>query len=134
MQLDSYPIAHTAQLHRTGRGNSASVSLWFASPPVAPVVRPCPAVDKAVSQVRCAIRAVAHVHSRFTRPVFLLTGYPSLNVPENAVTVPGNTPNDCVTTNFVVPSVNSLMYTPLCVTDKRSHGNRVSGVTVVDLP
>ena len=47
-------------------GNSASVSLWLASPPVAPLF--VPAVDEAVSQVWCAVCAVAQVPLTVNQP------------------------------------------------------------------
>lgn len=81
-------------------------------PARSPVVRPCPAVNKAVSQVRRAIRAVAQVPLLVNQPRVFINRVSVFKRPGERCYSSGKYPPDFVTTNCTVPSVIGVMVNP----------------------
>lgn len=98
-------------------GDVAYIQCNACFPARSPVVRPVPAVNKAVTQVWCAVRSVAQVPLLVNHPRVFIDWEAVFKRPGERCYSSGQYPPDFVTTNLQVPSViGAMCYSSLVAT------------------
>lgn len=93
-------------------GDVAYIQCNACFPARRPVVRPVPAVNKAVPQVGCSVCAIAQVPLLVNQPRVFIDRVAVFKRPGKCCYSSGQYPPDFVTTNLQVPSVIGVMIMP----------------------